>query len=284
MKKKTLNTKLTITWGLPGSGKSTFCKDYESLHKNEYCYVIEHDNIRFKNDNKGYISFVNTYINSDCKHILLDTLIMSNIDIINLLSKLELKNIKEIDIQYWIPNVGICLWNDKYRRDISSEITIKNSTIEEPDLEKIINALPDLKNISLKIIKNKIMHKEAWKVFADKYKIHHNNGMVKSQSWCLGGTSGNCWNDSLSNISGDAPLTSFKEFDDLLIEVCPSMGILQYKKLYNECVSSDTYGEGDYYGGRVTYAHFQFSVSALYSNLIDLNLIKEFEYEEIISK
>ena len=39
-----------------------------------------------------------------------------------------------IEINYWNENKELCLWNDKYRRSLNSNQTIKNGKLELPDM------------------------------------------------------------------------------------------------------------------------------------------------------
>jgi hypothetical protein len=48
---------------------------------------------------------------------------------------------------------------------------------------------------------------------------------------------------------------------------------LQYKKIYNNCVTTDTSSESDYYGGSTSSAFYQYEVEKLYNELSDLNLV-----------
>jgi len=109
--------------------------------------------------------------------------------------------------------------------------------------------------------------KEDWVLYADEHGIGHTNGLVKSSTWCLGGTYGNCWNDSMGSISADPQPTSFTEFDDILENTYPTCTFLQYKRLYNNLVSVDTSSEGDYYGGSTSYAWFQFSLPQFFKEI-----------------
>ena len=271
---KKVSNKLTVTWGLPGSGKTTFCENATAQsNRGGHTTLISHDDRYFKNNNKAFISRINDYLMYSIEHLMIDTLITSNEGFANLFRQLDIAKIQEIEIQYWVPDVEACLWNDRYRRDVSSEITIRNTVVEEPDVVEIKELCPKLDKIKITVVKNRVVTKEPWKMFADKYKISHRNGIVRSETWSLGGTAGNCWNDNMYTVSPGTPLTTFKEFDDILLEVCPNLGFLQYKKVYNECVVSETQSEGDYYGGSTTEAWFQYSVPTLYNELMNMGVI-----------
>lgn len=273
---------LVSTWGLPGSGKTTFADNFKGGLRSK-TYVVSYDNLPgYYNDKdkpSGFIRRISEYLTSGFEKIIADSLITTNEQFINFIN--QIKNVeyfKSIEIQYWIPDVEACLWNDKYRRSTNSEITIKNTVIEEPNIELIKTGCPKLKDIEITVVKNRVVRKERWKMFADKNNIRHNDGVVKSDSWSLGGTYGNCWNDTKHQVSGEPQPASFFEFDNLLESVCPNITFLQYKKLYNACVSTDTRGESDYYGGHVEYGFYQFNVKHLFDELVNLGIIN---YEEL---
>jgi hypothetical protein len=272
--------KLIITWGLPGSGKTTFTKEQITANSAKYngsrIFTISHDECgKYGNDKtKDFISKLNSYLSSTVDILIADTLITTHDDLSNFLKQLNLKKVISIDIQFWREDRESCLWNDRYRRSDNSSITILNSPLEVPDTATIKSFCP---NIRITITHNNVMRKENWQVFSDKYMIRHTDGIVKSDSWSLGGTYGNCWNDSKSQVSGEPQLASFSEFDDLLESACPSIGFLQYKKLYNACVTTDTRGESDYYGGYIQYAFYKFNIKELFNQLIELGIINEDE-------
>jgi hypothetical protein len=271
------NTVLVCTWGLPGSGKTTFTKSFQIGYRSKI-YSFSYDEqptYRGEKEKKNtFINQVNDYLNSsNVDKVIVDSLMLTNEDFVNFIKLVNLTKVKNVEIQYWIPDVDVCLWNDKYRRSTNSEITIKNAKVEEPNIELIKTTCPSLKDIEITIVKNNVMRKENWKMFADKHGLYHDNGIVKSDTWSLGGTVGNCWNDHQSRVSSEPQPTSFFQFDDLLESVCPNINFLQYKKLYNNCVTTNTSGEGDYYGGYVEYAYFQYDIRNLYNQLIDMGFI-----------
>lgn len=273
---------LVCTWGLPGSGKTTFANTLNIGGYRSKTYVVSYDNLpSYYNDNdkpNAFIRRIGDYMTNGFEKIVADSLITTNEQFINFINQVKnLEYVKTLEIQYWKPDVEACLWNDKYRRSTNSEITIKNAVIEEPNIELIKAGCPKLKNIEITVVKNNVIRKQKWKMFADKHNIRHTDGIVKSDSWSLGGTYGNCWNDSKSQVSGEPQPASFSEFDNILESVCPNITFLQYKKLYNACVSTDTRGESDYYGGHVEYGFYKFNVKYLYDELISLGIISEEE-------
>lgn len=169
------------------------------------------------------------------------------------------------EIVWWKPDIESCLHNDRGRRKVDSKITIENIEFEEPS-EELVN------KYKIKVTKKEVVKKPNWKVWAQEKGF--DDDKLKSSSWCLGGTSGNCWGDEKSIISSDPQPISFTEFDNLLEKICPAIGFLQYKKLYNETVTTEIKGDGDYYGGYVEYANYICNLSKLNEMLIEMGLIK----------
>ena len=109
------------------------------------------------------------------------------------------------------------------------------------------------------------------------FKLHESslrNDMMCSDEWCLGGSWSDCYGNS-GNVSADDQPTEFTEFDDLLTKICPNVTMLQYKKLYRECVTTKKRRECDYYGGVCEYARYVCNLRKLYEMMIEMNLVKE---------
>ena len=104
----------------------------------------------------------------------------------------------------------------------------------------------------------------------------YNENELRSDTWCLGGSWGDCWGNT-GMVSADEQPTEFKEFDDLLMEVCPNITLLQYKKLYNSLVSIESGCENDYYGGSTENAYYKCNLKDLYNMMIEMGLINENE-------
>ena len=265
--------KITVTWGLPGSGKTTFCTNAKPYRYDDSFSMLCHDDPYYKNNNDKFIREINSRCEYGKFNFYVDTLVTTNEGFVNLFKNIKVGNLQELEIRYFIPNIETCLWNDRYRRPVSSEITIKNMVVEQPNISKIKELCPKLKDIKMTVVSQESVRKENWVMFADKYKIQHTDGIVKSYSWSLGGTYGNCWNDSIGTVSPGEPLSDFENFDEILLEICPNLGVLQYKKIRNKCVSIMTKIEGDYYGGSTTDAWYQFNVQTLYNELYEMDLI-----------
>ena len=280
--------KYIITVGLPGSGKSTWAKNYRlsnvenSYNVNKYRIQIIDCDLYFKQYKRTFDS-LEEYIYSEIDNIykpnineiIIDGLFTTNDDVIRILNNIfELLNIgDEILICQWYEDREQCIKNDLYRRDIDSNVTINNIKYEDIDIEKIRN---NVGGIEVKKQYIEVYRKPNYLIFADKYKINYDSeGKFTSDTWSGGGTWGNCWGDS-GSIGSSEP-EDFDEFDELLENVCPNISFLQYKKIKSDCVELDYYVDYDYYGGSETRNFYVCDVENLYNTLVDLNLINEDE-------
>lgn len=96
----------------------------------------------------------------------------------------------------------------------------------------------------------------------------------------VGGVSGgSCWDSSdpqpFSRDEGyeDCKKQFDKVFDAVLLELCPSISFLQYKNVYNECVSNKNKSVGEYYGNSNEYFILYCRIKDLYEKLKDMDLI-----------
>ena len=276
--------------GLPGSGKTHWVLELTDGYYNEP--------FRSRSDNSRYYSIdLDSYVKRKFKeieikqklsgvirtthytHAIVDGLLLTYSDVEKLLSLLDSDDwsyVSQIVLHWWKPDVEMCLLNDKGRRSENASITIKNAKFEEPDrefIEKLREKFPILKDKKVEAERHSIVLKPSWKAFAEEYDMYINrDGQVRSDTWSLGGTWRDCW-DNQGTVSAEAEPNTFREFDNLLEKICPNISFLQYKSLYSEVVHYDTDSEGDYYGGSVTYAYRFFYPEALYNALKQRELI-----------
>lgn len=95
------------------------------------------------------------------------------------------------------------------------------------------------------------------------------------EKWCTGGVGGgSCWSDGETvhyPIDGEQE-PEMDDLDDILLEKCPNIGLLQYKKLI-QLVERENWSENEYYGNSTSYASKRITLGALYDGLKKLKLI-----------
>jgi hypothetical protein len=269
--------KVTLLWGLPGSGKSTYAGEFDnrSYGRRAESRRIDIDNLSKNQSGDNLIrTIANEALHNLHYHngVMLDGLVTTNAVAEKIFSAIkfhpESSNFEiHFEIVWWSKSVEDCLHNDRGRRKLNSRTSIENIPFEEPSEE-----LLEKFNISEKrCIRKRVVRKPEHKAWAGENDLGDADKLY-SDSWSLGGTWGNCWGDT-GTVSPGAPLTSFQEFDDLLERICPTINFLTYKKLYNATVSIEDYSEGDYYGGSVTYAKFVCDLKKLHEMLSEMQLI-----------
>lgn len=268
--------KLHITVGLPGSGKTTWGK--AMAKKGHNTAHLETDRyIHFPTPNATSMKSVIANRMNYYDEVILDGLFLTEKDIMEVILAVidSKKSIKEVVIQYWEPDREACIWNDMYRREVDSGITISNAVIGDfKNVDRCIEAFPSIK---FSIQRHKIVKTKPYVLFANKHEIHLNSeGNYMGSSWCTGGTWRDCWDNS-GTVSADAQPEGMRILDDLLEKICPSVSFLQYKKIMNTCVHVDDYSDGDYYGGTTYHNRYVLDVERLYEYLVELELIEIIE-------
>lgn len=283
-----MSKSLVILWGLPGSGKTTYAQELAPNHNQRYrssdAVIVDGDRYRsYKGD-----AFINTiageirdYANRvSTKCVILDCLLTTNADAIKLLLAIkEAMNANHpyrsphninfngltIKVVWWKKDIASCLHNDRGRRQKDSTITIMNMPFEEPSE----NFLKDFVN---DVVCKEVVRKPDWKVWSEENGCGHSH-LMKSDEWSLGGSCG-CIGGGTYPVSAEPQPISFKEFDDVLERICPTITFMQYKKLYADCVRTETRGDSDYYGGSTEHACFVCDLEILYKGLVGLGAIK----------
>lgn len=256
---------IIFTMGLPASGKTTWSKKYCSSNNYYHCHFDSYIHTpKYESFEELIVDQINYAVKSKVEGVVFDhtfyseDYILTSLDLIN-----NYVNINSIEIHFWVGNREKCIENDnnrKLKNGYSCKITIDNAVLKYPTIKKY-------KNTEVLIMNHEILTKED---FLEKY----NNGrdFIQSENWSLGGDWGNCWGDR-GTVRAEEPPSTFERFDDLLLEICPNIGILMYKKLYNSSVTVEKYDEGDWYGGSVEYARYACDLNELYDTLIEYGLL-----------
>lgn len=282
MKKVEIN----ILMGLPGSGKSTWrikntpsindrfygrhssfcCDDYLWNENNTYNYG------RYKTIPE--IIKRNLDIDRDSEFVCIDGLFTTNAQIQEVIDTVHtclprFRNDENfvIVIHHWKEDREACLFNDKYRRELSSATSIKNLPLEDPKDYKFESIL------EVKIVYHDVIRKNIYEGIFEPLTVYNGlNGILTSNNWTTGGTWRDCWNNK-GECTPD-PQPEFEEFDRLVEKVAPNITFMKYKKLYNECVTVETDHEYDYYGGCCHKAYYKCDLRKLYDMMVEMNVIE----------
>lgn len=283
------NIELHVLVGLPGSGKTTFA---EEMKKNETgsnrVDIVDFDKVARKlkdvyyKDKDQMENVRNMVFSYSSKNIwILDGLFLTQKDVewvISVYADSEYfkryYNISKIIIHYWSEDRESCLWNDKGRRNQNSTMTIKNAEFYKPDIAKIEGRF----NIKTEMVEHSVVRKSNIEVITDSVCMPlYDDKYIYSGTWCMGGEQRDCWG-STSKLSVDAPC-NFDALDELLEKFCPEITFLQYKKLYNACVTEDSRYNHDYYSSWEE-GYYKCDIVKLFEmleemGLVDLNTIIE---------
>jgi len=274
-----------LLMGLPGAGKTTFVIDecargylngYHRLNLDKL--MQDHKKYQYNQNlttDETLEKIIKNYFGgTSYTPYIVDGLFLCNDDVIRFLKILKTVSkhkVEDVEIHYWEPDVEACLWNDQFRRDKDSSITIKNAVFERPD-KKLIEQET---GIAVRITQHLVVRKPLYQVYCDKNQIMlKNNRYLHSSTWCLGGTWGS-YTGATGTISPESPPSSFETFDDIMEELCPDISFMRYKKIYNRCVSTDTSSENDYYDGSSESAYYICDMKELFDQLSELGLINE---------
>lgn len=274
-----------ILMGLPGSGKTYFGS---SFNQNQVHGIYLDIIPEYYKSVEEYIelSTVKGYNRYETQFYV-DGLILTKNDlkkIISIIYQLNSQSHFKFVIHHWKEDREACLNNDRYRcsnneRLLSSEITIKEATynyIDDNSMKEIFDEIIKLNesnSFEYEIVYHDIFKVTNFENIINKHAGHNFDGklVICGEEWSLGGTWGDCWGNE-GTCSADVE-PDFVQFDNFLEELCPNISFMQYKKLYNRCVETETWYESDYYGGSTEHARKICNIEKL------RNALKEFGIE-----
>jgi predicted kinase len=246
---------LEICYGLSCSGKTSFAKTQSGL-------VIHGDDFiqNGKIDHSTIAEMIRLYEGSK---VTLDTLVTTNKTLEEILRLLDTD--RKIRVLVFDVDREILLERNSLRTERGScEASIRNMPFEIPNLWEV----------------EVVIMREDYDVFLSNLKrfcsvndSSHNPDVkiIRGDSWCLGGTWGDCWGGSGITPAGSRP--SFDVLDMFLTSRYPNMSYLQYKALFNNLIETHTYGYGDYYGGYVEYSYEYVRVEDFYRKMVEMELL-----------
>lgn len=277
MAKGKKSKRITVLYGLPGSGKSTYANE-------AFATVIDADAVALDSTipkNNKLASLVGkvegALSNKYTRAVVIDGLFTTNAQLRALLNALSVLTVKwqiTYKLVWWGEDREACLINDQGRRDKNSIISIKNLPFEEPN-PAIVPEFFVAGNVAIKL---KVVCPPPVEKWARSLNLKDINGIdyqkleLKSQSWSLGGTIGSCWGDRKTTISPESPL-EFIEFDELLGQVYPNISFLQYKEIKRFCCQINQWTDKDYYGGSETNEQHVCDLNKLHEKLSSLGVI-----------
>jgi hypothetical protein len=272
MKIKKMKKTIRVLWGLPASGKTSFAEE----QRTKGSLVIDVDAIQLSSTTRAkFISRICdrvafSFLEKN-ETVILDGLITTNHQAASIIDAIRNKFVNyeiRVMINWWEENRDVCLTNDIGRRELSSAHSIKNMPFEIPDHIKLGIPKAHCRKMIIQLYSPEV------KYFKDKVDRESLSSMTLcSNSWSGGGSSGNCYNDSIDVYLAD-PQPEFLEFDLLLEKICPTITFLQYKRIAKKCCSVKTKSESDYYGGDWSNKHHRCDLNLLYQELKGIDQLK----------
>lgn len=270
------NKTITILYGLPGCGKTTYATNH-----NDTSMVIDMDRLmrNSKSQKKmldDLVYEIGHSINSSFRYksktsFIIDGLFTTNAQVKSTIEHLTSALSKYdfiFNLVWWEEDRETCLINDKGRRNISASKSITTLPFEIPDAE-FLGLNP--KHI-FKMRTEKKAQSILWAESLGLDPYESSEMTMKSSSWSLGGTFGNCWDDTKHETHADSE-PEFIQFDSLMEKITPDISFLKYKKIKSACCSIVTRCEDDYYGGSARSAHHSCDLEKLYNMLHELKMI-----------
>lgn len=156
------------------------------------------------------------------------------------------KTLNKIIIDYWTPNIDICIWNNSGLRKKDAKHSIKNLKISKPDIKKLTDEYGG--ELEIQLLEHQIVKKPDFRILADS--LDKNNWQVfgkyiYSDSWCCGGTGTRCDGSIYFVDPEDKP--DFIEFEVLIENLFSDISFKAFKELYSYAVNTETFKNSDYY-------------------------------------
>lgn len=306
-----------ILVGLPGSGKTywathNYPTDYFLNHNGRM--IVDLD--KFSGDGDKMLEnaldeefkhyMVNCSVNK--VDVCIDGLVTTHFNLNKLISgilkymkhKCMWKNRKDFSLSFiihqWDENREVCIYNDKIRnREVKAQTSIKYLPYEKINakdvenhlrndcvIEKILGESYDSVVTKVKKIEHKVKRATLYSTLFEKecteaqFDTYSEKGRyIYSESWSLGGECGNYLGDKWTIDAQESK--DFVELDDFLLRIVPDISLLQYRKIFKECVNKIEWHNHDYYSSGTYETCWRCDMKKLYEMLKKMNLIKELE-------
>lgn len=206
--------KVTILYGLPGSGKTFYASKHPTATVIDFDEIIQ----SFKPNKFAIMAALSKAFGTKLTHkintIIVDGLVTTNQQLRNVIDSLTASFTDYqlvFELVYWEEDRKSCIHNDKNRREVSSEISIKNLPYETPEL-KMFPELSQGRIQAMKVVRKS--PELVWFIDLCR-KLDYNEWAIKqitdsmqmqSASWCLGGTWGSYTGDS-GTVDAETPLS-----------------------------------------------------------------------------
>lgn len=268
--------KVIVLCGMPGSGKTTkakeLAKQYEKTFPtgwnsgrkvkiwslDNYLHHHPNDSLKkfFKDIDKSF-DFFNVHI--------LDGLFIRQHHYQRVIDEFEFRDV-EFEFHYFEFDIEGCLWNDKYRRDVDSTLTLENALYEYPDLSKL-----NYENKKVELFHYPITRKDQFQMFMDKYQLG-SSVLLTSDNWTTGGDWRDCWGDGGEYRAEDQPVI-FKELHEVLEKIDPNITSAMCQDIQDTFATVEDDSESDYYGGCKYFSYYQINYHDILQCLHDLHVI-----------
>ena len=270
---------LHITVGLPASGKTTWALAEQAKDKYSQKQAVIHlDNWLNRDEFNSYTDFVKSTLFRQYRKetTIIDGLFLTVENVDSLLTAMNNQDMSfdRVVIHKWDVDRETCIWNDLYRREKGSGITISNANLDTFNREELKVLQNKFNGATFSKVKHLVEKKAPCQVFADKYDIIPNeDGYISGQTRSGGGTWNDCW-DNGGRIEEECAPQYMDELYDILHKIDKTIDDELYYKIFEYVAWEDDEYEDDYYGGRDKRVWDKFSVEGLYNYLVELEIIE----------
>jgi len=280
--------KIIILNALPSSGKTTF-----ATLKRKKTKVITFDGITYnKTDFENKIlEELKKLTTSKMNTVIFDGLFLTKGIITFVIENINkiLGEDTEISIIHWKEDREKCLHNSKNRnmfenKPVDNSIkTLPFDKLTKSSFKKYENVsftskkvvvydIPEYKKIELAKVNNKLIK------LANDLKLYPSDkGIIKSETWSLGGESWGYDSDEKYPVYAESPIETFTEFDEILEHINYNFSITEYNKIKSYCIEDDSEDAFDYYSN----TKYGFYVCDLHKMKV---ILKDVMYDKEINK